>query len=551
MARARAPRCVRVLLVALAAALALWTGSVAAQDVHRVPAYPLDLVAPGITGYGLTMGPGDRLERFEVRVVALQSGMGPGGSPLVLVETRGAFIDAAGGVAAGMSGSPVYLDHAGERTLLGAIGYVFPDADGRLALVTPIEAMRTQTGTQAFVPPPGATPVATPLLVAGLGARALAMLERSVGEIAPHELTLVQAGGAGSATGPSAPLEPGSAIAIALVRGDVDVAAIGTVTEVAGDEVLALGHPFLGVGPSGWILAPASITAVVPNRRVPFKLGTVGSEILGAVVADRPAGIGARLGAEPPLLPVTLTIDAAGERTLLHFEVVTSEPLWPLLVAVATLEGLDRAWQRMSPGSARLAWELELAGGPPLRILEEVSHEGDVALETARMAGAPLALLARNPFETPQPTGLQLLIEIDDQRRDGEIVEALLETGPVHAGGTLGVFLRLQPWRRQSEVHALTITLPSDLADGAELVVRGAGEPRDDEHEGGVDTLILSYAELLTVLRERPRSGDLVVEVRAADGRWQVLERRSFPYLVRGVERVPLVFTEDSNDDDD
>ncbi len=551
MALATAPGVARVLLAALALALALASGSVAAQDARRLPAFPLDLVAPGLTGYGLTMGPGDRLERFEVRVVALQSGMGPAGSPLVLVETRGAFIDAAGGVAAGMSGSPVYLDHAGERTLLGAIGYVFPDADGRLALVTPIEAMRTQTATLASPPPPGASPVATPMLVAGLGARALAMLERTLHEAASHPLTLVQAGGAGSATGPSAPLEPGSAIAIALVRGDVDIAAIGTVTEVVGDEVLALGHPFLGVGPSGWILSPASITAVVPNRRVPFKLGTVGNEVLGAVLSDRPAGIGARLGAQPPLLPVTLTIDAGGERTVLRFEVVTSEPLWPLLVAVATLEGLDRAWRRMSPGSARLAWELELAGGPPLRILEEVSHDGDVTLETARMAGAPLALLARNPFETPLPTGLQLLIEVDDQRRDGEIVEALLETGPVRAGATLGVFLRLQPWRRQSEVHALTITLPDELAEGAELVVRGAGEPRDDEHEGGIDTLILSYAELLTVLRERPRSGDLVIEVQGADGRWQVLERRSFPYLVRGVERVPLVFTEDTTDDEE
>jgi hypothetical protein len=551
MVRVRAPGWARLLVAALALAAAAWGGSAVAQDTQRLPAYPLDLVAPGLTGYGLTMGPGDRLERFEVRVVALQTGMGPGGSPLVLVETRGAFIDAAGGVAAGMSGSPVYLDHAGERALLGAIGYVFPDADGRLALVTPIETMRTQTAGQASTLPPGAAPVATPLLVAGLGARALAMLERTLHDVAPHPLTLVQAGGTGSASGPSGPLEPGSAFAIALVRGDVDLAAIGTVTEVVGDEVLALGHPFLGVGPSGWILAPASITAVVPNRRVPFKLGTVGSEVLGAVVADRPAGVAARLGIEPPLLPVTLTIDAGGERTVLRFDVVTSEPLWPVLVAIATLEGLDRAWQRVSAGSARVAWELELAGGPPLRILEEVSHVGDVAMETARMAGAPLALLALNPFETPQPTGLQLLIEVDDQRRDGEIVEALLEEGPVRAGGTLGVFLRLQPWRRQSEVHALTITLPEELAEDAELVVRGAGEPRDDEHEGGVDTLILSYAELLTVLRERPRSGDLVIEVRGADGRWQVLERRSFPYLVRGVERVPLVFTEDTVDDDE
>jgi hypothetical protein len=222
----------------------------------------------------------------------------------VLVETRGAFIDAAGGVAAGMSGSPVYLDHAGERALLGAIGYVFPDADGRLALVTPIEAMRTQTAGHASTLPAGRRPRRH----AAAGRRARrprarhARATRSTTSRRTRSRSCRQAAPA-RRPGPSGPLEPGSAFAIALVRGDVDLAAIGTVTEVVGDEVLALGHPFLGVGPSGWILAPASITAVVPSRRVPFKLGTVGSEVLGAVVADRPAGVAARLGIEPPLLP--------------------------------------------------------------------------------------------------------------------------------------------------------------------------------------------------------------------------------------------------------
>lgn len=529
---------------ALLTLIALCLGAVQAQTSARLPAFPLDQVRPGLTGYGLTMGPGDQLERFEVRVLALQPGLGPGGLPLVLVETRGAFIDAAGGVAAGMSGSPVYLDHGGERTLLGAIGYVFPDTDGRLALVTPIEAMRSQAALASATPPDAARAVATPLLVAGLGPRALALLEDTVTEVASQPFVLVQAGGAGASLGAPPPLEPGSAMAIALVRGDVDLAAIGTVTEVVDDELLGLGHPFFGIGPSAWVLAPASITAVVPNRRVPFKLGVVGSEVLGSVVEDRPAGVAARLGVEPDLLEVTLTIDRGAERSVLRFEVVTAEPLWPALVGVATLEALDRVWRQVSAGSARLAWELELEGGPPLRLLEEVSHPNDVALAAARMAAAPLALLAGNPFETPRPSSLQLLVEVDDVRRDGELVEALLEPGPVAAGATVGVFVRLQPWRRQSEVHTFTVTLPEALAEGAELVVRGAAEPRDDEHDGGIDTLILSYAELLTVLRERPRSGDLVIEVRGADGRWQVLERRGFPYLVRGVERVPLVATE-------
>ncbi len=546
----------QALLTLLTGTLLACAGLAWAQDPPpatevRLRAFPLERIEPGLEGFGLTAGPGNRIERFWVRVLARQDGLGPGGQPLVLIAASGALIDAAGGVAAGMSGSPVYLDLDGEQALLGAIAYVFPDSDGHLALVTPIEAMRSQTLTRAppWRAPTGAVPVATPVLVAGLGARALALLEDTVLALAPQRLSPVRAGGSGPGDSDPTPLQAGSAIALQLVRGDVDVAAIGTVTEIVGPGLLALGHPFLGTGPASWALAPASITAIVPNRRVPFKLANVGPELLGAVVADRPAGVAARLDERPELIPVTLSVDLEGQRQTLRFEVAAAEPLWPLLVAVATLEALDRAWSRVAPGSATLAWELGLEGGPPLRLLEQVSSASDVALAAARMAGAPLALLAENAFETPRPTSLQLLIEVDERRRDGELVEVLLEAGPLRAGGTIGLHLRLQPWRRQSEVHTLSVTLPDALAADAELVVRGAGEPRDDDHDGGVDTLILSYAELLTVLRERPRSGDLVIEVMGADGRWQVLERRSFPYLVRGVERVALEL--DASDDDD
>ncbi len=546
----------QALLTLLTGTLLACAGLAWAQDPPpatevRLRAFPLERIEPGLEGFGLTAGPGNRIERFWVRVLARQDGLGPGGQPLVLIAASGALIDAAGGVAAGMSGSPVYLDLDGEQALLGAIAYVFPDSDGHLALVTPIEAMRSQTLTRAppWRAPTGAVPVATPVLVAGLGARALALLEDTVLPLAPQRLSPVRAGGSGPGDSDPTPLQAGSAIALQLVRGDVDVAAIGTVTEIVGPGLLALGHPFLGTGPASWALAPASITAIVPNRRVPFKLANVGPELLGAVVADRPAGVAARLDERPELIPVTLSVDLEGQRQTLRFEVAAAEPLWPLLVAVATLEALDRAWSRVAPGSATLAWELGLEGGPPLRLLEQVSSASDVALAAARMAGAPLALLAENAFETPRPTSLQLLIEVDERRRDGELVEVLLEAGPLRAGGTIGLHLRLQPWRRQSEVHTLSVTLPDALAADAELVVRGAGEPRDDDHDGGVDTLILSYAELLTVLRERPRSGDLVIEVMGADGRWQVLERRSFPYLVRGVERVALEL--DASDDDD
>ena len=103
--------------------------------------FPLSEVTPGLTGYGITAGPGNVLERFDVEVLGVQQDVGLG-FPLVLVRTSGELIEASGGVAAGMSGSPVYLQNEGEEALLGAVGYVFPNSDHQLALVTPIAAMR-------------------------------------------------------------------------------------------------------------------------------------------------------------------------------------------------------------------------------------------------------------------------------------------------------------------------------------------------------------------------------------------------------------------------
>src|SRR5690606_28488991 len=135
-----------------------------------LPDFLLADVRPGMTGFGLTAGPGDVIERFQVEVIGVHNAAGPG-FDLVLVRVSGPFIEASGGVAAGMSGSPVYLFGGPQPSLLGAIGYVFPNADHSLALVTPIAAMRDEVAvTNVSQPPyvPGlgvAMPVTTPVLL--------------------------------------------------------------------------------------------------------------------------------------------------------------------------------------------------------------------------------------------------------------------------------------------------------------------------------------------------------------------------------------------------
>ena len=177
--------------------------------------FPLSDVTPGLTGYGVTAGPGNVLERFDVEVLGIQQDVGLG-FPLVLVRTSGELIEASGGVAAGMSGSPVYLQNEGEEALLGAVGYVFPNSDHQLALVTPIAAMRgeategyTPSGPEHFTAAGQAVPVRTPLLLSGLSERASEPLSEL---FAPFSVTPlpVQLGGVGGFDEAGFDLQPGS-----------------------------------------------------------------------------------------------------------------------------------------------------------------------------------------------------------------------------------------------------------------------------------------------------------------------------------------------------
>lgn len=517
-------------------------GAIAQEGAPRPstwPAFPLEAVEPGLRGYGLTEGPAG-IERFEVEVLALQEGFGLG-FPLVLVRASGGLVEAGGGVSAGMSGSPVVLGAGPDERLLGAIGYVFPDSVGGLALVTPIGAMRAGDGPGAAAVARtalGAVPVATPLLVSGLGARALALLQGDVLALGATPIQAVQGGGGRAAA--SAPPVPGAAVAVQWVRGDVDVGAVGTVTEVAGDRLLAFGHPVLGIGPVDWPLARAAITAVVPNRTVPFKLANTAADSVGAIDQDRPAAIGGRLGAAADLLPVTLTVAYGDATAALRFEVVRDEALWPTLVAVATLEALDRVRARVGEGTATLHWDVNFPSGPGLRLTEAVVDADDVATAAARLAGGPLALLAANPFEATRPTRLALLVRLEDRRRDVEVRRATVNPGPIEAGAVVPLLLRLQPWRRPGEVRTLDVRLPEDLHGRVELVVRGGAAPREADGDGppDPDDAPLTFDELLAFLRERPGGGDLVVEARAEGGAWVRLERQEVSGYVTG--RVEL-----------
>ncbi len=123
------------IVVVLVVLLALSTVT-AAESGTSTEIMPLSDVRSGMSGVGRTVLRGREIQEFDVEVISVLED-GNMGQSLILIKVSGDLIDQSGGIASGMSGSPIYID----GKLIGAIGYGWQMSDHRIGMVTPIEDM--------------------------------------------------------------------------------------------------------------------------------------------------------------------------------------------------------------------------------------------------------------------------------------------------------------------------------------------------------------------------------------------------------------------------
>src|SRR5262249_39854536 len=188
-------------------------------------------------------------------------------------------------------------------------------------------------------PEQAAAPVALPIPVSCVGLDP-AVLPYARQMFEPLGLAAVPGGKTGVATPASDDLEPGSAVASDLLRGELPMAAIGTVTWRAGDRVLIFGHPLFQSGAVKLPLASAEITTIVASNLISFKLGSSGRPV-GVATQDRRAAVAGKMGPVPRLMPVSVRLRSqAGPAHAYHFESIEDRALAPQIVALAALNSL-------------------------------------------------------------------------------------------------------------------------------------------------------------------------------------------------------------------
>jgi hypothetical protein len=492
------------------------------------PTIPLTEVKKGQLGYGLSVFSGTEPERFNVEVIGVMRNLRPNIS-YILARLTGKGLEKSG-VAAGMSGSPVFID----GRLAGAVAFSWPFSNEAIAGITPIDSMRTLSTFQALpvTPPPpinlselrsgkvpeglltaqlsrlqpqitgGALP-AVQWATSGFGELSLGMLRQGLGSV--------------GAAGKAAPgtvandLAPGRSVSVVLVDGDFELAANGTVTDQYGDHVLAFGHPFLGLGPVRVPMAAAEVVTVISSANSSFKISNTGP-IVGAFEQDRQMGIQGRIGATAPMVPMSLHVASqGGEKTRdFHMRLADLPEFIPLLVGSTVLGGIESASYATGQQSLELTAHLRLQKYGDLEVRQSFDSE-NAGTDAASFLLTIVNYLTQNPLQKVNLESVDVTVSQTDKPKVATLVAANADRTVVRPGQRVNVSLDLVAFRGDRFHHSLAVDLPPDLPVGRYSLLVGDGSSIDAARIALEPAEPQSFPQALALLRSFHSRRDLMV----------------------------------------
>src|SRR5258706_1113134 len=563
-------------------------------------AVPVSQVKAGLTGTGFTVSKGTTPKPFTVQVIGvLKDGIAPG-LDLIIVKTDSPAIQAAGGIWAGMSGSPGYTS---DGHLLGAVAYGLSGAPSSIGGITPAEEMLkvlhfTSTGTpnmparvnlskslqprsadtgaaSAAQAARGMSQLRVPLAISGLAGAHFNRVAQAITKRQRLTALPFHAGAATSAPASTSKIKPGGNFAAALSYGDVTIAGIGTTTARCHGVALAFGHPLTFGGKVALSIHPANALYVQPDSLFgPFKVANLGG-VAGIVDQDRLAAIAGRLGAGPVRIPVTSTISAAGTgltRTGTTF--VNQDADLPFIASVPLLANFDRTFQKIGEGTSLVTSTVtgKTSAGQSFTLTRSnrFASQFDVTFESIFEMLRFLSQIQGQPFVDVHFSKVTIKASADAIFRQYHIDKVFRKTGPntfvvvnsrhpvrVKAGGSVTLRVRVAPFRDRGPVRNFNFTyrIPKNRAGSSgAFIVRGGGR----SGFFGLSCLVgecggsggKSFSQILKALGSQPRNDQLIATMfigpaRGTPGSKPAVTKqvRTATQVVTGASFIPVKVT--------
>jgi hypothetical protein len=510
-----------------------------AATLSAVEFMDVDQIKPGMQGVGKTVFQGTKIEDFSVEILGVMKKVNPH-SDIILAKLSGGPLEKTG-VISGMSGSPVYIN----GKLIGALAYAYgPFSKEPIAGITPIKEMlevlnRKDTDKpQDFslkkieIGAAGFQPLQIPVTISAADEQLFSMLPK----ILPAA-GLVPVAGGGETKAASFTLEPGAAVGVQLVKGDLDLTAMGTLTYIDGDKILAFGHNLFSGGSVDLPLCGGFVYAILPSQNQSYKMVSP-LETIGRVFQDRRAGIAAVIGASPKLIPFSVSVKSEAATQNYQYAIIDHKLLTPNLIGLCCYWSIQSTERILGSATIKYAVKLNLKNKPRFERRNMFSGN-DAPGEVMDATAADLSTLLNNPLEAAEVTSGQLELEISETPKTAEIQRVYVAEDIVKPGAELQLTVFVKPLGGASQTKTVKLTLPRQLPAGdLDVLVSQADSAMIYERKLVPGKYAPeNFNQLLDLMKQRSSNNEIVVSVFSA-GEGATTQGRELPALPPSIVSV-------------
>jgi len=526
----------------------------------KVEIMPESQIKPGMKAIAWTVFQGTEPEPVPIEIVGIYKNQWGPKQDIIVGKMGGKAIRS--GVAAGMSGSPVYID----GKLVGAVALrmsVFsPDA---ICGITPIGLMLEINDFDTSRPEDAKTPdkvvaqnrqVSAPegmmrqLVAAGVGQN---QLPPQISSMVPIETPLVFAGfhesvlrdfaplfqqlgiavaQGGSTTGSTLQttkpvagwehsLNPGDTVAGVLVDGDMSISGAGTVSYNDGKRVLAFGHPFFNLGPMDMPMTKGEVLMTMASSYQPTKMINA-TDVVGALHQDRHSGIEGVLGAESRMVPVSMKVRSLNDKNAVvreksfHMNVFVQQKWTPYLMMLSLYNSLSELNEFADEGTYRLSGNVEMSGqhGISLSNMQTSGEMMPAPMALAGWFGDKFNKLYLNNLKAPDVKSVSVTVDLIPERRVATIENAWVADPDVRPGEVAPLKVFLRPYRGELIERSFTVKIPDGLARGDHRILLSDAETLNRmQNIAGIVNRYMDLPETVSLINQERTNNKLYVSL--------------------------------------
>jgi hypothetical protein len=295
----------------------------------------------------------------------------------------------------------------------------------------------------------------------------------------------------------------GGSIAVQLVRGDMSMAATGTVSYVDGNHVLAFGHPLFQTGESYAPVSTSYVHTIVPSAQSAFVSASPAIEI-GSLVQDRQSAISADTKLRSPMIPLDIeVITGTGTRTEkgdFRVEIIDNKFLTATFAALAAGNAVNYYLPDRDDVTAKVFSTVRIKGVAPISFVDYLyANDGASSMMGGVRGLRVLVPLLLNPFAPVTIEGIELKVDLRFDTNYGEIKSLQLPSAMLVPGARNLVNVAMETWNGDQVIEAVAVDVPAALAGAIVQLEVTAGDSAKLDAAPPVDlaSLISAFRKML------------------------------------------------------